>query len=51
MLWATNWPHPSRSDPQERDDAAALDHLLDWAPDDATRDRILTENPAALYGF
>jgi D-galactarolactone isomerase len=51
MLWATNWPHPGRSDPQERDDAAALDHLLDWAPDDATRDRILTENPAALYGF
>jgi D-galactarolactone isomerase len=51
MLWATNWPHPGRSDPQECDNALALDLLLDWAPDDATRDRILTENPAALYGF
>jgi len=51
MLWATNWPHPGQTDPQVRDDARALDLLLDWAPDDATRDRILTENPAALYGF
>jgi D-galactarolactone isomerase len=51
MLWATNWPHPGQTDPHARDNALALDHLLDWAPDDATRDRILTENPAALYGF
>ena len=51
MLWATNWPHPGRTDPAELDNALALDLLLDWAPDDATRDRILTENPAALYGF
>ncbi len=51
MLWASNWPHPGQTDPAARDDAAALDHLLDWAPDDATRERILTENPAALYGF
>jgi predicted TIM-barrel fold metal-dependent hydrolase len=28
-----------------------LDLLLDWAPDDATRRRILVDNPAALYGF
>jgi D-galactarolactone isomerase len=28
-----------------------LDLLLDWAPDDATRRRILADNPAALYGF
>jgi D-galactarolactone isomerase len=51
MLWGSNWPHPGQSDPQARDDARALDLLLDWAPDDATRERILTENPAALYGF
>ncbi len=41
----------ARAIPQARDDARALDLLLDWAPDDATRERILTENPAALYGF
>jgi D-galactarolactone isomerase len=50
MLWATNWPHPSaRKDPP--DDADLLDLLLDWAEDDATRRRILSDNPAELYGF
>ncbi|MCW5772215.1 MAG: amidohydrolase family protein [Rhodospirillaceae bacterium] len=51
MLWATNWPHPSV--PRERmpDDADLLDLLLDWAPSDAVRRRILADNPAELYGF
>jgi D-galactarolactone isomerase len=49
MLWASNWPHPSVKD--EPDDATLLDLLLDWAPDDATRHRILIENPEELYGF
>jgi D-galactarolactone isomerase len=51
MLWASNWPHPGETDPAVRDDERALDLLASWAPDEATRDRILTENPAALYGF
>jgi D-galactarolactone isomerase len=33
------------------DDADLLDLLLDWVPDDATRRRILVDNPAELYGF
>jgi D-galactarolactone isomerase len=51
MLWASNWPHPS--EPRERmpDDAMLLDLLLEWAPDEATRTKILAENPAQLYGF
>jgi D-galactarolactone isomerase len=49
MLWASNWPHPSVKD--KPDDAALLDLLLDWAPDDATRHLILVENPEGLYGF
>jgi D-galactarolactone isomerase len=50
MLWASNWPHPSeRRNPP--DDADLLDLLLEWAPDDATRRRILADNPAELYGF
>ncbi len=49
MLWASNWPHPSVRD--KPDDAVLLDVLLDWAPDDATRRRILVDNPAELYGF
>jgi D-galactarolactone isomerase len=51
MLWASNWPHPSARKPQPPDDADLLDLLLDWAPDDATRRKILSDNPAELYGF
>lgn len=52
MLWASNWPHPSKVpyDPMP-DDAELLDLLLDWAPDDRTRRKILADNPAKLYGF
>lgn len=51
MLWASNWPHPS--EPLERypSDASLLDLLLEWAPDEATRKKILVDNPARLYGF
>lgn len=48
-VWASNWPHPMR-DPRPSD-AALLDLLQAWADDDATRRRILVDNPARLYGF
>lgn len=51
MLWASNWPHPGEPDDAKPDEAMLLDTLLDWAPDDATRRRILLDNPVALYGF
>ena len=51
MLWASNWPHPSAPQDNVPDDADLLDLLLDWAPDEATRKRILVDNPAALYNF
>jgi D-galactarolactone isomerase len=53
MVWASNWPHPnlkSHGGPLP-DDAALLDLMLDWAPDEKTRNRILATNPAELYGF
>jgi predicted TIM-barrel fold metal-dependent hydrolase len=28
-----------------------LDLLIEWSPEEATRERILVDNPAALYGF
>jgi D-galactarolactone isomerase len=49
VVWATNWPHGAER--HKPDDAALLDLLLDWAPDERVRDRILVENPAELYGF
>lgn len=48
-LWASNWPHPARI--PRPDDAALLNWLGEWAPDAATRRRILVDNPAALYAF
>ena len=51
LVWASNWPHPlSRGGPMP-DDGVLLDLLLDWAPDEKTRNRILAGNPAKLYGF
>ena len=50
ILWASNWPHPSAQE-NPPDDAELLDLLLDWAGDDATRKRILVNNPAELYDF
>jgi D-galactarolactone isomerase len=49
MLWASNWPHPGQK--VVPDEALLLDMLLDWAPDEATRRRILVDNPAELYGY
>jgi len=51
MVWASNWPHPSVPRDQAPDDADLLDLLLEWAPNEAHRRKILVDNPAALYGF
>ncbi len=51
MLWASNWPHPSARKPAPPDDAALLELLADWAPDDTTQKKILVDNPAELYSF
>ena len=52
LVWASNWPHPmSRGGGPIPDDGMLLDLMLDWAPDEKTRNRILSDNPAKLYGF
>lgn len=52
VVWGTDWPHgntftPGRT-PNEGD---LLDLLLEIAPDEATRTRILVDNPERLFGF
>jgi D-galactarolactone isomerase len=51
MLWASNWPHPGNRKPAPPDDMALLELLDDWAPDAGTQKKILSDNPAELYGF
>jgi D-galactarolactone isomerase len=52
MVWGSDWPHPGeQNNPPLPNDALLLDLLATWAPDEATRRRILVENPENLYGF
>ncbi len=51
VIWGSNWPHALAEKVGYPDDGGLLDLLLDWAPDDSTRRRILVDNPAELYGF
>jgi predicted TIM-barrel fold metal-dependent hydrolase len=49
MVWGSDWPHPTEK--VKPNDAILIDLLAEWVPDEATRHRILVENPTALYGF
>jgi predicted TIM-barrel fold metal-dependent hydrolase len=58
IVWGSNWPHPGRgatrtdiAPPYPNDDGRLLNQLPKWAPDAATRKKILVDNPARLYGF
>ncbi|MBP7064497.1 amidohydrolase family protein [Ferrovibrio sp.] len=51
MIWASNFPHAQAAKFGYPDDAAMLDLLLDWAPNEADRHKILVDNPSALYDF
>ena len=51
MVWGSDWPHPTEKADAKPDDAVLFDLLSGWAPDEATRRRILVDNPAKLYGF
>ena len=49
VVWGSDWPHPSIVN--KPDDSLLFDLLSVWAPDEATRNRILVQNPEVLYGF
>jgi predicted TIM-barrel fold metal-dependent hydrolase len=62
IVWGSDWPHPDSVTPPGRknsdvtplfqiDDGRLLNQLPVWAPDEATRRKILVDNPARLYGF
>lgn len=62
IIWGTDWPHPDSVTPPGKqisdvtplfqiDDGRLLNQLPVWAPDAATRKKILVDNPAQLYGF
>jgi predicted TIM-barrel fold metal-dependent hydrolase len=50
LLWGSDWPYVRMGD-QSPDVGALLDQFYEWVPDAALRQRILVDNPAALFGF
>lgn len=50
-LWCTDWPHVLYRKPKMANDGDLMDLLAAYVPDEAARNRILVDNPAALYGF
>lgn len=51
LVWGSDWPHPTEQARTLPDDARLFDLLLEWAPDERMRQRILVDNPAKLYRF
>ena len=54
LVWGSDWPNTFMTQVYKLppgDPALLLDLLLEWADDDATRRRILVDNPEALFGF
>jgi 2-pyrone-4,6-dicarboxylate lactonase len=52
VIWGTDWPHSNIFSPGKTpNDGDLLDLLLECAPDESVRRKILVENPAVLYGF
>jgi predicted TIM-barrel fold metal-dependent hydrolase len=49
LIWGSDYPHLSFAD--KVGSVQLFNLLADWAPDEATRRRILVDNPAALFGF
>ena len=60
IVWGTDWPHPNSSSGKpatevtplsQIDDGRLMNQLVVWAPDAATRKKILVDNPVQLYQF
>ncbi len=50
VMWGSDWPHPDHFEGMPND-GDLLDLLLEWAPDEMLRKKILVDNPAELFGF
>jgi 2-pyrone-4,6-dicarboxylate lactonase len=50
LLWGSDWPHVMVKGVMPND-ADLCDHMSDWIPDEALREKIWVHNPAQLYGF
>jgi len=49
LLWGSDWPHVQMNGRVMPNDGDLLGLLAEWVPDEAVRNRILADNPLALY--
>jgi 2-pyrone-4,6-dicarboxylate lactonase len=50
VMWGTDWPHPNKYEVNPNDGDLA-DAFAEWVEDDAMRQKIMTDTPAAFYRF
>jgi len=51
LVWGSDWPHVAYFDKDVPDDGELLNLVARWLPDQQLRKKVLSENPARLYGF
>ncbi len=51
IIWGSNWPHPIHYHGIMPDDGDLVDLIPLWVPDPANQQKMLVDNPNALYGF
>jgi 2-pyrone-4,6-dicarboxylate lactonase len=52
IIWGTDWPHSGVYEPGKMpNDGDLLDMLLDYAPDESERRKILVDNPTKLFDY
>ena len=50
ILWGSDWPHVMMK-AKMPNTTELFDLLLDWVPDEKVRNKILADNPQALFKF
>ncbi len=51
LVWGSDWPHTLMWERTMPNDGDLIDLIGEWMPDEATRKKILVDNPAKLYSF
>ncbi len=51
LIWGSDWPHVNMQGRVMPNDGDLLDLMLDWAPGEAIRNCILSDNARKLYDF
>ncbi|MEX0852665.1 MAG: amidohydrolase family protein [Bauldia sp.] len=49
LVWGSDWPHVNLNNRTMPNDGDLVDLIADWIPDAVARQRIMVDNPRALY--